>query len=206
MNHEKHYKLLINKAKTRTLSNDVYVEKHHILPKSLGGSNCLSNIVVLTGREHFIAHMLLAHIYGKGMWQAAIMMKHSPTNSRKINSRLYHIAKANWAIYQTGQKREKSVGEAISKSKIGKKLSEETKQKMSLVRKGKPRAGDPTKWKHSEEAKAKMSISQKGAGKRLPIMRGEDNPMKRSEIAAKISAAKKAYWAKKRIEKQEIQI
>lgn len=34
-------------------------EKHHILPKSLGGSNERSNIVCLTYREHFIAHWLL---------------------------------------------------------------------------------------------------------------------------------------------------
>jgi hypothetical protein len=206
MNHKKQYELLINKTKTRVLDNKVYTEKHHILPKSLGGSNSLSNIVVLTGREHFIAHMLLAHIYGKGMWQAAIMMKHSPNNVRKINSRLYQIAKTNWSIYQTGKKRENSVGEAISKAKLGKKLSDETKQKMSLVRKGKPRAGDPEKWKHSDESKKKMSISQKNAGNRLPIMRGEDNPMKRPEIRAKISAAKKLYWEKKRMENQYIQI
>lgn len=34
-------------------------EKHHILPKSLGGSNDSCNIVVLSLREHFICHLLL---------------------------------------------------------------------------------------------------------------------------------------------------
>ena len=48
---------IIAKAKNRTL--DCYKEKHHILPRSLGGSNDKSNLVELTAREHFIVHMLL---------------------------------------------------------------------------------------------------------------------------------------------------
>jgi hypothetical protein len=123
-------------------------------------------------------------------------MKHSPNNLRKINNRLYQIAKESWVNTLKGKKRTIEFGMAISKSKKGKKLSDETKQKMSLVRKGKPRSGDPMKWKHSEESKAKMSISQKNAGSRLPIFYGDANPMKRPEIAAKISASKKEYWAK----------
>lgn len=205
MNHQQQYDLLIQKAKNRNFVGG-YTEKHHIIPKSLGGNNKKSNIVVLTGREHFIAHVLLAHIHGKGMWQAVVMMKHSPNYSRKINNRLYQIAKENWANTLKGSKRNPSVGKLISQAKTGKKLSEETKQKMSLVRKGKPRSGDPAKWKHSEESKEKMSISQKYAGNRLPVFYGDANHMKRPEIAAKISAAKKEYWAKKRLEKQQVQI
>ncbi len=36
-----------------------YKEKHHIIPKSLGGNNSKDNLVELTAREHFIVHMLL---------------------------------------------------------------------------------------------------------------------------------------------------
>lgn len=39
-----------------------YVEKHHILPKSLGGSNAQSNLVSLTAREHYICHLLLVRM------------------------------------------------------------------------------------------------------------------------------------------------
>jgi hypothetical protein len=38
-------------------------EKHHIIPKSLGGSNAKFNLVVFTPREHCLAHMLLAKMY-----------------------------------------------------------------------------------------------------------------------------------------------
>ena len=48
---------IIDKAKNRTLS--CYTEKHHILPKCLGGSNNEDNLVRLTAKEHFIVHMLL---------------------------------------------------------------------------------------------------------------------------------------------------
>lgn len=40
-----------------------YTEKHHIEPKCMGGGNEESNIVVLTAREHFLAHWLLCKMY-----------------------------------------------------------------------------------------------------------------------------------------------
>lgn len=36
-----------------------YSERHHIIPKSCGGSNKKENITVLTAREHFVAHLCL---------------------------------------------------------------------------------------------------------------------------------------------------
>jgi hypothetical protein len=61
MNYQTHYDKLILRAKNRIL--DGYVEKHHIVPKCLGGSDDIDNLVALTAREHFIAHGLLAKIY-----------------------------------------------------------------------------------------------------------------------------------------------
>jgi hypothetical protein len=49
---------IITSAKTRNISTE-YCEKHHIIPKSLGGDNSKDNLVELTYREHFIRHMLL---------------------------------------------------------------------------------------------------------------------------------------------------
>jgi len=43
----------------------VYYERHHIIPKSLGGTNDSANLVYLTGSNHFEAHRLLFHIHGK---------------------------------------------------------------------------------------------------------------------------------------------
>jgi hypothetical protein len=42
--------------------NLAYSESHHIVPKSLGGNDILSNKTILTAREHFICHWLLTKI------------------------------------------------------------------------------------------------------------------------------------------------
>jgi hypothetical protein len=62
MNYQKHYDLLIEKAKIR-LNVTGYKEKHHIRPKCIGGTNEKENLVILTAEEHYIAHLLLAKIY-----------------------------------------------------------------------------------------------------------------------------------------------
>ena len=36
-----------------------YTERHHILPKKLGGLKVPSNLIILSAREHFICHRLL---------------------------------------------------------------------------------------------------------------------------------------------------
>jgi hypothetical protein len=59
MNYRRHYGLLIEKAKARQVEKGVYVEKHHIVPRSEGGSDDKSNLVELYPREHFVAHWLL---------------------------------------------------------------------------------------------------------------------------------------------------
>lgn len=65
MNYLKIYNLLINKANmsNRLKNSDVYYENHHIKPKCIGGNNSKQNLVLLTAREHFLAHWLLTKIY-----------------------------------------------------------------------------------------------------------------------------------------------
>lgn len=59
MNYIKHYNLLIEKAKGREVGKNIYTERHHIIPRSEGGTDDKDNIVKLYPREHFIAHWLL---------------------------------------------------------------------------------------------------------------------------------------------------
>lgn len=51
------YYTIVSKAQQREISG--YHETHHIIPKSLGGSNEPLNLVRLSAREHFICHKLL---------------------------------------------------------------------------------------------------------------------------------------------------
>jgi hypothetical protein len=61
------YKNLIDNAilEKRTKSTEIYYENHHIVPKHMGGDNSKDNLVLLTFREHVLAHYLLWRIYKK---------------------------------------------------------------------------------------------------------------------------------------------
>ena len=50
------YNRIIEKAKlqNRVKSKENYYESHHIIPKSMGGKNINSNLILLTAREHYI--------------------------------------------------------------------------------------------------------------------------------------------------------
>lgn len=53
----KWYFSIIQTAKTITRS--IYTESHHIIPRSMGGTDDPSNLVKLSAREHFVCHKLL---------------------------------------------------------------------------------------------------------------------------------------------------
>jgi hypothetical protein len=53
------YYNIVQRAQLRILPQDIYTEKHHIIPQSLGGDNSTTNLVHLTAREHFVCHLLL---------------------------------------------------------------------------------------------------------------------------------------------------
>lgn len=108
MNYEKIYFALIEKAKTEELNEKRsvgYFEKHHIKPKSLGGTNDENNLVKLTAREHFIAHALLIRFLtgddlSKMKWAFhqlctwSVKNKHHKT--KYINARLYESFKRDF--------------------------------------------------------------------------------------------------------------
>lgn len=90
------YYSIIDNALSRS-SVEGYTEMHHIVPKSLGGSNDTSNLVRLTPREHFVCHWLLVKMTKgnnlKKMWHALRSFRFkgtkNPRYGYKINSRLY---------------------------------------------------------------------------------------------------------------------
>lgn len=59
MNYERIYKDLVD----YDYSNLKYTEKHHIIPRCLGGNNDNTNIVILSAKAHYVAHHLLTKIY-----------------------------------------------------------------------------------------------------------------------------------------------
>jgi hypothetical protein len=81
------YDALIDRARGRILEG--YQERHHVIPKSIGGNDESSNIVVLTAEEHYIAHLLLVKMYPKEpkLVYAAWLMQYHHTDQRMNNKR-----------------------------------------------------------------------------------------------------------------------
>lgn len=59
MNYLLLYVNLLNKHGTKEKPTNGYYERHHVQPKSMGGTDDPSNLVYLSGRVHFIAHWIL---------------------------------------------------------------------------------------------------------------------------------------------------
>ena len=62
MDYKAVYDKLMQKARSRG-GVAGYSEKHHVVPRCLGGSNSKDNLVVLTAEEHFLAHQLLVQLH-----------------------------------------------------------------------------------------------------------------------------------------------
>lgn len=110
MNYQKVYDALVQK--NHNFSEGEYFETHHKLPKALGGTNDKSNLVNLTAREHYIAHLLLVKITEKSgnktayckMLYAFNCMKWGRIDGRRsfrFNSRLYQLNKEKYAIIRS---------------------------------------------------------------------------------------------------------
>lgn len=75
MNYKHIYDQLCSRSQSRIWTKFTY-EKHHIIPKSMGGSDRKSNIAILTPREHALAHLLLVRfLTGKHKAQMVFALK-----------------------------------------------------------------------------------------------------------------------------------
>ena len=201
MNYGAIYDRLIDRARGRFI--DGYSEKHHVLPRCLGGSDDPDNLVRLTPEEHYVAHQLLVKLHPGhlGLLSAAHVMT-ANTRGQTAN-KLYGWLRRRMSVAQTGQKRPPEVGQKIA-AKLrgrkqrpehidllasinrGKKLSAKQLQAISAAHKGKKHSPERVEQnraahigkKHSDETKAKMSAAHKGRARP-------------ADIGAKISAAKK---------------
>ena len=130
MNYQNQYDKIINEARlenrvkktyyARKKENfiSIYYEKHHIIPRCLGGNENQENKVLLTAKEHFVCHKLLTYIY-KGNRKIACAFYYMTFNKR-MNK---HIKSAKDYAYA------RELISLIPKS-------EESKQKQSKSMKG----------------------------------------------------------------------
>lgn len=130
MNYKKHYDMLIERSNTRIL--DGYVEKHHIIPKCLGGTDDKSNIAILTPEEHFLAHQLLIKMYpgNRDLVYATQLMTVHHTSAR-VNNKLFGWLRKQCALAMSAQTRKWLAENEHPKGFSGKTHSAEKKKQIS---------------------------------------------------------------------------
>ena len=92
------YYSIVNKAQQRITEG--YTEKHHIVPRTLGGANNKSNIVVLTAREHFVCHLLLTKMLTGTERQKMVYALHMLSNTKNSNQQTRYIPSSKLYEYE----------------------------------------------------------------------------------------------------------
>lgn len=158
INAKRYENFIISRIKinlTRDFTN-IKFDKHHIIPKSMGGTDDENNIIKLTYREHFIAHLLLSRLYQNNKMTYAFYRMKNKTN----NSKLYESYKNKFIESISGENAYWYGKPKYLQPMYGKKLSKNAKLKISIANKG-----DNNYWRHhqfSEEHKKKLSESRTG--------------------------------------------
>jgi hypothetical protein len=153
VNYLKHYNTLIEKSKHRTLEG--YVERHHILPRCMGGGDEDENIAILTPEEHYIAHLLLMHIYPE-VYKLHLAIQFMSKGNPKCpvpckRNKMFGWLRRKMAIALSQMERKERKKE--TKPRKPKVYTEEWKRKIGEGQRGR---------KRSEETRKKQSEAQKG--------------------------------------------
>jgi hypothetical protein len=185
------YVRIIDRARART-NHTQYVERHHIMPRSLGGADDAVNLVSLTYREHFLAHWLLTKFtegenrlrMKRALWA---MSWNSKTHERRITGWRFDVAK----------KAIRDLGQLVGMMGRGKPKSEEHRRKISDALRGKKKSeahrAKLRMHSPSPEQRAALSIRMRGrvySEQTLARMRAANSGRKHTpETRAKLSAA-----------------
>jgi hypothetical protein len=177
------YDLIILKAQLRTDKLE-YNENHHIIPRSLGGNNDSSNLVTLTGREHFICHILLTKFTvglskHKMLYAANIMSQASRDYQDRYipSSRLYEMIK-------------KEFSRMHSEKMSGRKLSVEHRAKIAASGRGRVFSAETIQKRAAKNTGKKRTPEQKERMRQSQLNRKEKTLEEKKAIALKISQKK----------------
>lgn len=178
MNYNKIYDALVAKCVVRGLDKKVldgYFEKHHIIPKCLGGTNSQDNYVLFTAKEHVFAHKLLWKAYPdnyslmwaytrtvnahKNMLSIADVEKAKIAKAKFMSERVItQETKDKISATLTGHKRSEESIEKGRQKMLGHEVSEDTRNKISAKRQELIASG----WTVSESARKKIGDAFRG--------------------------------------------
>lgn len=162
---KKVYNSLVENAKARGLKKkklNYYTEKHHITPRCMGGKDESENYVLLTYREHVVAHELLARIYDDivELKHVVYLMYNSSKKHNveiRMTSRQLEVLRIASAKYLSNKLKGREIKlewiEKAKKTKAERGLSDYARKMQALGRVG---------MVFSEERKRKIGNSMKG--------------------------------------------
>lgn len=159
MNYSKHYNALIDRAKVRTLGG--YYERHHIVPKCLGGTDDFTNIVNLLPEEHLVAHLLLCkmHQSHRGLAAAAMFL----TSMGRASNKKYGWLKRRMAETMSGENHH------LRKNENARLANQKYMRSDRNPQRANPRCGErhhffgkknPFEW--TKESREKIAVSKRG--------------------------------------------
>lgn len=183
MQYLEHYRKLCEGRKElcRSKKGSTYYEEHYILPKSLGGDNSQENKVLLTAREHYIAHLLLYKHYKQV----------GGDSLRKMAFALVSMSTSNWKLQRvTGSRSYSYLREAAVAAGLGRKVKDTAKYKQPKSEQHREaiRAARLQAPPRGLETRKKQSVMKKGKVSRInktivtcPVCRkeGQELAMKR---------------------------
>ena len=202
----------ILETRGRFACGDEYHERHHIVPKCMGGGNEKENLIDLYAREHFEAHRLLAleNPENDGLvyaWQMMAFAKSTGQERYELTATEYEELKKKISETRIG----KYAGE--NNPMYGKKRTDEERKKMSESLKGKY-IGEksPTyKRKHTDEEIKKMRENHKDySGENHPNYGKHFNEETRTKISRSLKGKyikeKSAWYGKHLSEETKIKL
>lgn len=160
MNYKKIHDDIISRGISRGYdkkSLEYYTELHHIIPKSMGGSDDKLNLVLLTPEEHYVIHQLLIKLNKNTSWyHSALLAAKLMTIDAKFTSRNNkEYAWIKRAISNELSERYSGAGNPM----YGKTHSDDTKAMWSNKRKG---PGNSMHGKKRPEVSKLMSELKRG--------------------------------------------
>lgn len=183
------YWQLIDRARDRILEG--YCERHHVVPRSLGGDDENTNIVALTAREHFICHRLLVKMtegrdrqkMSLALWTMARTRRRRIRITSRVFERLRKDSASILREMQKGKPRGSFSDEHRSKisSALTEFYSDPANREANRIR--------STGKRHSAETRAKMSKDRQGQGKGMPSSKGMLGKKHTEETLAKMREA-----------------
>lgn len=166
-----------------------YYERHHIVPKSFGGTNAKSNLVLLTAKEHYIIHRLLVEMQKPGSSKYYKMLnafsffaaKSTKHDRVKVSARYYQEVKELLSEKRRGITRPVKVIEKIKETKRKNPYQRTDKQKKEQSKKMTGERNPMYRKTHSDEVRELLRKLK--TGKKNPAV-SESNKRRAGKVTS----------------------